>query len=109
MALSVRQHGLVKIIGGGLAYTLVWYGVFQQGDFGESRGGTFYIIAMGAPGALALVGLVEAATGTSFTKLEEWWNNLKGWQRFLYGMSIVIAFAVLLFGSLLLYGYATFK
>ncbi|MEO1321089.1 MAG: hypothetical protein AAFV30_11075 [Pseudomonadota bacterium] len=81
--------------------------VYRQGDFGDSRGGTFYIIVMGVPGALALSGLLEILTGRSFMQLASAWDALAPWKRGVYGVLVVLAAAVIIFGGQLLLGWLT--
>lgn len=104
----MRRYGFLKLAGGLLLYAAVWLYVYRQGGFGDSRGGTFYIIVMGVPGALALSGLPEIITGRSFTELATDWDNLAAWKRGVYGTLIVIAVAILVFGGLLLIGWLTY-
>ncbi len=104
---GARRRGIYKLAGGVLVYAAVWLYVFRQGGFGDSRGGTFYIIVRGAPGALALSGLLEIVTGRSFTGLAAHWDELAPWKRGVYGTTIVVAAATLIFGGLLLIGWLT--
>ena len=106
-AAEVRLYGLLKLVAGLLLYAAVWIYVYRQGGFGDSRGGTFYIIVMGAPGALALLGLLEVVTGRSFKGLAARWDQLEPWKRGVYGTIVVIAAATVIFGSLLLIGWLT--
>ncbi len=104
---GVRRNGFLKLVGGLVFYAAVWLYVYRQGGFGDSRGGTFYIIVMGVPGALALSGLLELITGHSFTRFAARWDQLEPWKRGVYGTITVIAAATLIFGSLLLIGWLT--
>ena len=104
---GARRYGYYKLASGLLIYAAVWLYVFKQGGFGDSRGGTFYLIVMGTPGALALTGLLEIVTGRPFTALAALWDELAPWKRGVYGMIAVIAAAALIFGSLLLIGWLT--
>ena len=58
---------------------------------------------------MVLIGLAEAVSDTPFSKLERWWDGLTGLRRLCYGVSVAIGFSVVLFGSLLLYGWVTFE
>ena len=104
---KARLYGFLKLAGGLLMYAAVWLFVFRNGGFGDLRGGTFFIIVMGAPGALALIGLVEVATGRSFKRLADRWDELPAWKRGVYGTLVVVAAATLIFGGLLLVGWLT--
>lgn len=105
MNLSARTGGALKVLAGLVIYVSVWLWVFNQGGFGDSRGGTFYIVTMGVPGALLLIGVVELITNAPFVHLASRWDELKPWKRGVYGTLIVVAAIVLIFGSLLLYGW----
>ncbi len=48
------------------------------------------MIPFALPGAYALSGLVEFVTGISFFEFAARWDELKGWQRGIFGTFIVI-------------------
>lgn len=39
------------------------------------------VLLMSLPGALVLLGLVEAFTGVGYGQLAQKWDSMKGWQR----------------------------
>ena len=95
-----------RLVVGKKALAAVVFGfVYSRGGFGDSRGGTFYIISMGVPGALALTGLLELATGRPFEELADRWDAMPAWKKGVVGISTVLAAAVVIFGPLLLYGW----
>lgn len=104
MDIGARQHGLLKIASGAAAYAVVWYTLFPHGG----SGGSYQAIALGAPGALALMGLVELATGTAFSTLETRWADLRRRRRAVYSLSAVVTASLLLFGSPLLYAFLAY-
>ena len=48
------------------------------------------MIVLGAPIAWRLVGLLEVLMNRPFSEMEFWWNALKGWQRGLIGLFVVV-------------------
>lgn len=42
------------------------------------------------PGAWGLAGLLALVTGRPFSETAMWWDGLKGWQRGVYGMGVVL-------------------
>ena len=69
--------------------------------------GPIGIIAIGAPGAFVLVAMIELITGESITHLASKWDRLKGWERGVIGLAVVIAALALLIGGVALYGFLT--
>lgn len=59
------------------------------------------MIPFALPGAYALVGLTEFITGISFFEFAKRWDELKGWQRGVFG-----TFIVLVAGFLIICGFA---
>jgi hypothetical protein len=59
------------------------------------------MIPFALPGAYALSGLVEFITGISFLEFARRWDELKGWQRGVFG-----TFIVLVAGFLIICGFA---
>lgn len=101
--LSNRQAGFLRLMSGGVLFATIWTYVYSQGDLGESRGGIYSVVGMGAPGALAIVGLVELLTNRSFWEFSDRWDALPGWKRGVFGVIAVLAAAVAIFGPLLLF------
>ena len=99
--MEVRTRGLLSFIGFGAAFALIvfWYAYPEYYPFSAHPVGPAAAILIGAPGALSLVGLIEFASGQPFYKLEEIWQQLKWWQRGIWGTLFVvfggaIAFAI---------------
>ena len=83
---SVRRRGLVKLFVGLLIFipiVLVLVFLTQQSN-------VLVPIGLTLPGVYALAGLVEFVTGVSFLELATRWDNLKGWQRGVFGTFIVV-------------------
>ncbi|EDY18556.1 hypothetical protein CfE428DRAFT_3941 [Chthoniobacter flavus Ellin428] len=61
------------------------------------------MIPFALPGAYALSGLIEFLTGVSFLEFARRWDELKGWQRGIFGTFIVIIalFLILAAGGLI--------
>ena len=60
---------------------------------------SFALMGLAAPVAIGLVGFLEVLMNRPFSEMEEWWNNLKGWQRGVLGLFVVIlAFSLLIAG-----------
>ena len=51
----------------------------------------FPIVGMSLPLAVALIGSIEAITGSPFQRLADSWMRLRGWQRGVLGTFIVFA------------------
>jgi hypothetical protein len=99
--LSVRKKALLKAIGGSIAFALLFAWLMQQQGLGEQRGGMrygiFYLISIGAPGAYALVGILELTTGVPFTQLSTKWDNLKWWQRGILATVVIVVALMITF------------
>ena len=61
-----------------------------------------FIIPLALPGAVALMGLLEIITGAPFRNISGKWDNLKGWQRGILGISVaILTFIILGYGIVL--------
>ncbi|MBU2709358.1 hypothetical protein KCM76_25405 [Zooshikella marina] len=93
---SIRNKGLKKFVLGmlaGFVAGLFLYWLRKQGYVLNS----FAMIVIAAPAAWGLVGLLEMVTSRPFSEMEDWWNGLRGWQRGVLGLLIVvIAFAFMM-------------
>jgi hypothetical protein len=87
---SVRRRGLFRF--------LIWLAVFAAVmtvpifvlpyfDFQVTPIG---MIPFALPGAYALSGLIEFITGVTFLECARRWDDLKGWQRGIFGTFIVL-------------------
>jgi len=103
MELSIRKKGLGKMVTGFLALIGASYFVFWLQTKGYSPN-SFAMIGLGAPAAIGLVGLLEVLMNRPFSEMEQWWNGLRGWQRGLLGMLVVILAIALLFGGIAVAG-----
>jgi hypothetical protein len=96
MDTSIRKKGTKKLAIGAVAMVAVSYFVYWLQLQGYSPN-SFALIGLGAPVAIGLVGLLEVLMNRPFSEMEEWWNALKGWQRGILGLMVVIlAFALLI-------------
>jgi hypothetical protein len=87
----------LKLLGGAAGFAGVFWYVLHYGaePVGGPRLSINTAIAAGVPGAYAIIGLIELCTGYSFTRLANAWDDLKGWQRGVLGILIVVtAFAI---------------
>jgi len=97
--MSTRKRGLLSLICFGVFFTLFAYWIANPDSYPFS----YYPVGIGAailiaaPGAGAIIGLIELTTGMPFYKLEESWANLKGWQRAIGGTLIVLVGGTVLF------------
>ncbi len=87
-----RLLGFTKFIAGAAGFALVFWYVMHHGA--EPQSGTrlsgYMAVAAGVPGAIALIGLFETATGRSFRQASDYWDNLKAWQRAVFGTLVVL-------------------
>ena len=104
MELSVRQKGLLKLLIGGLAGIAAGYLLQIMQESGTTVN-MFYLVAIAAPAAWGLGGLLEFILNRPFSEMETWWNSLKGWQRGILGFIVVILSFVLMIASVGIAGY----
>ena len=96
MDMTVRQKGILKFVGWGPVAAAVGYGIYWLNvRIGHAPHGEFLIV-LAAPGAYAMVGLLEALSGRPFREFGAKCEQLKGWQRGALGLAIA-AIAFLLF------------
>jgi len=99
----VRRKGLLRFAAGlavfalGLAFVML---VLPRWGLQLGPGG---LAVFALPGAYALSGFVEMVTGISFMQFARRWDDLKGWQRGVFG-----TFIVLMAGAVILLGVAFF-
>jgi hypothetical protein len=99
--MSIRRRGFLRF--------LVWLGVFVVAmavpvfllpKLGHQLT-PIGMIPFAVPGAYALTGLIEGITGITFLECARRWDELKGWQRGVFGTFIVLvggSVVLLLFG-----------
>lgn len=102
--MSVRTRGLLYLIGGGAAFAVIAYWIANPDayPFSVYPAGLGGAIAIGAPGAVAIVGLIELVSGSAFYKIEEAWAGLTGLQRFFGGTLIVLVGGTVTFTAIAL-------
>jgi len=100
VSISVRRKGLFQFLMGLLAFAVILVVLLLLSQYVSN-----VVIPIGLllPGAYALAGLVEFATGIPFIELARRWDSLKGWQRGVFGAFIVIValFLMLAAGGLI--------
>lgn len=105
---SARRAGLWKLaVGGGgwILCGLLFYAMQSSDWTPKASGANRLLILLALPGAWALAGLLELATGRSFASLGARWEALSGWQRGLIGLAVVVAaFATMILGVAILFG-----
>ena len=100
--MSVRVRGLLYLIGGGSVFALFAYWIANPESYPlrvypAGLGGALVI---GAPGAGAIIGLIELISGKPFYKIEDAWANLSGLQRFFGGTLIIVVGGTVVFAAL---------
>jgi len=98
LGLTVRQRGAIKLAIG-VPLAVLWY-LLQQ--FVESKSEWLRLLVPGFPGVLALIGAVEVTSGIPISRIAAAWDSLKGWQRLVLGLLIVLAAMVIIFTVLYL-------
>jgi hypothetical protein len=96
MTNNIRLMGLFKLVAGSLVFVIVATYFMSHG---LTASNPVKIIGFAAPGAFALVGLVEVTTGMPLTQVSSAWDALAGWQRGVLGILIVaLAFVLMMAG-----------
>jgi len=101
---SVRPNGAKKFLVGVAGAVLMGFGLnwIQLQGFAPTGYG---LIILGIPGAYGIVGLLELATGSPFSEMSDWWDNLRGWQQGILGVLVVVlAFCAMIGGVALVFG-----
>ena len=100
--MSVRTRGLLYLLVGGGVFALFafWIANPEQYPFSYYPAGIGGALAIGAPGAGAIIGLIELVSGKPFHKVEESWAELSGLQRFLGGTLIVLVGGAVVFTAI---------
>ena len=94
---KIRLRGLLKLVGGCVLFVLIFSNIYNNGLGDPSKGNLFKLIAIGFPGAIALVGLIETLTGLPFSHISNVWDNLTSWQRGVYGLLVVVVAFIAVF------------
>lgn len=87
-----RRSGLLKLIIGGILFILIAR-YFMQNGLGDTN--VFRMMFIVIPGVVAIIGLVELTTGQPLSHTADAWDNLRGWQRGVLGLTIIVAVLVL--------------
>lgn len=99
--MSIRRKGALKAIAGCVGFALaialaIWLDRHELTNI-------FVVVPLAAPGALALVGLIELVTNAPFTRLAQSWDALRGWQRGVLGLLICAAVLIAGMGCMILF------
>ena len=93
---SVRTKGILKFVAFGSAAVAIGVAVYSLAQRWGHAPPREFLIFLAVPGAYALVGLIEAISGSPFQEFSKRWDQLAGWQRGVVGLAVVIfAFAIL--------------
>ena len=93
--MNTRQKGALKLALGTPVFGAILFWVYTSNPKGGHM--TYEPTLMALPGAYAVVGLVECTTGIPFSRFNDLWMALKGWQRGVLGIAVVILVFVALF------------
>lgn len=97
--MSVRTRGLLYLIVGGSLFGLFAFWIANPASYPFSvyPAGIGGALAIGAPGAGAVIGLIELVSGKPFHQVEDAWAGLSGLQRFVGGTLIVLVGGAVVF------------
>jgi hypothetical protein len=100
--MSIRARGLLYLVIGGSVFALFafWIANPEHYPFSVYPAGIGGALAIGAPGAGAVIGLIELVSGKPFYQVEEAWAGLSGLQRFLGGTLIVLVGGAVVFTAI---------
>ncbi len=103
--ISIRLHGMKWIVAAiGICAAVV--GIILLIERMGFVPGPIAMVGLAIPFVPLFGGIIEVITGIPFFELARRWDNLKGWQRGLYGTTFVV---LALFGILAIVGgYFTF-
>lgn len=102
---SVRRNGFLRFVIGLAVFAVgMTIPMFVLPYFGHQLTPPG-MIPFALPGAYALSGLLELATGISFLDLGRRWDEIKGWQRGIFGAFIVLVGGAFVVGIIGLIGY----
>ena len=108
MELSIRVKGLLKLLIGVIAGIAAGYILYLMEEDSSTTTNMFYLAAMAMPAAWGLGGLLEFIMNRPFSEMEIWWGSLKGWQRGILGLFVVILSFVLMISAVGIAGYFQF-
>ena len=98
---ATRRHGLLLVLGAGVAAVAIALAMTSLRESGLILHGYGWAL----PGAIALTGLLELASGVPFSEWAQRWDSLAGWQRGVLGVLIVGAALVGILALMILVAY----
>jgi hypothetical protein len=100
--MAVRVRGMLYLIVGGGVFALIAYWIAnpESYPFSVYPAGIGGAVAIGAPGAAAIIGLIELVSGKPFYEIEDAWASLSGLQRFFGGTVIVLVGGAVVFTAI---------
>jgi hypothetical protein len=102
---TIREKGALKFVAWGSVAVALGYGAYWLNmRTGHAPHGEFLVL-FAAPGAYALVGLLEALSGRPFREFAVKWEQLKGWQRGVLG-SAIAATALVMFMAIVVVAFS---
>lgn len=89
---TIRLRGLILMLVGGGIFSVIAFWIANPASYPFDRypAGPGGAILIGAPGGVAIVGLIELLSGKPFYEIEEAWANLSGLQRAFGSILIVV-------------------
>jgi len=93
---KIRVRGLMLLLISGTIFggIIMW---IISNTLGDLKAKPITLLILAAPGAFGLAGLIQLVTGVPFSQISDFWDNLKGWQRGVIGLFVVILSLGLLF------------
>ncbi|MBT8079591.1 MAG: hypothetical protein KJO31_13520 [Gammaproteobacteria bacterium] len=95
---KLSVFALLKLAAGCAGFAAGFWFILEYGQrpgFGGLRGPVGPAIVVAMPGVLALIGLIEFASGKKIVELSAGWDSIPAWKRWILGtIIIVLALAV---------------
>ncbi len=97
--MTIRQRGLLTFLGLGILFALFVYWIANPAayPFTYYPTGIGAALFIGAPGAGAIIGLIELTTGQPFNKIEESWAKMTTTKRTIASIFIILFGGTIMF------------